>query len=101
LIRYKIVEFFRGTDAEPNLDEVAKRLGLDRSDLLSQLNSEKPLDDVAGLTFKDAKRVLRQFDGLQIFAPDLENAITEVDETRAQIREIEKQARGGGSDSGK
>jgi hypothetical protein len=65
------------------------------------LSSESPLDDVAGLTLKEARRVLKQFSGIPIFAPGLEKAIAEVDETRGQIREIEKLARGGGPAGGK
>ena len=72
-----------------------------RSALLSLLHSERPLDDLTGLTLEEAKRVLKQFDGLAVFAPDLEKAIADFNETRRQIREIEKLARGGGSAGGK
>ena len=72
-----------------------------RSALLSLLHSERPLDDLTGLTLEEAKRVLKQFDGLAVFAPDLEKAIADFNETRRQIREIKKLARGGGSAGGK
>jgi hypothetical protein len=101
LIRHKIIAYFKGTDAEPNLDEVAKRLGVNRSALISLLHGESPLDDLNGLTLKEAKGALKQFEGMALFAPSLEKAITEFNESRDQIREIEKLARGGGPPRGK
>jgi hypothetical protein len=92
LIRHKIIDCFRGTDFEAGPEEVAKRLGLDKSALLSLLHTEMPLDDLAGLTINEAKRVLKQFEGMAVFAPDLEKVISEFDGTRDQIREIEKLA---------
>jgi hypothetical protein len=100
LIRLKIIEHFRGTKAEPHLDEVAARLSMDRSTLLMQLTNEQPLTELAGLTLDDARRVMSQFPGLAIFSPDIEKAIAEFSETRGQIQKIEKMARGGGSPSG-
>lgn len=101
MIRHKIIDCFRGTDSEVGPDEVAKRLGLDKSALLSLLHIESPLDDLAGLTINEAKRVLKQFAGMAVFTPAVEKVITEFDETRGQIREIEKLVRGDGSTGGK
>jgi hypothetical protein len=96
LIRHRIIEGFRGTGAEPSLDEVAGRLGLDRSRLISLLHRESPLNDLAGLTLEEARRVLRQFPGMTVFASDLEKTIVDFDDARGQIHEIERAAKGGG-----
>ncbi len=100
MIRHKIVDCFKGTDFDGDPDAVAKRLGLEKSAVLSMLRSEGPLDDLGGLKINEAKRVLRQFAGMAVFTPAVEKAITDFDETRGQIQEIEKQARGDGSAGG-
>jgi hypothetical protein len=96
LIRQRIVDCYKGTGTETSLDEVAARLGLDRVAVLLQLRSERPLDDMAGLSIEEAKRVLTQFDGLSIFAENIEKVISDFDRTRGQIQEIERNARGDG-----
>jgi hypothetical protein len=101
LIRLKIIAYFKGTDAEPRLDEIAGRLGLDRAALESLMHSERPLDNLTGLTLEEARRVLRQFEGLAVFEPELQKTIADFNETRRQIHQMEKLARDGGSTSGK
>ena len=101
MIRHKIIAYFKGTDAEPRLDEIVGRLGLDRFAVESLLHSEPPLDNLTGLTLEEAKRVLRQFEGLAVFEPELEKTIADFNETRRQIQEMEKLARDGGSTGGK
>ena len=100
MIRQKIVDYFKGTQAEPRLEEVAAHLGMDRATLLKQLTREQPLSELAGLTLDEAGRVLNQFRGLAIFSPDIEKAIAEFSETRGKIQEIEKKAQGDGPPRG-
>jgi hypothetical protein len=100
LIRQKIIEYFRGTDAEPTLDEVAARLGMTQSELLLQLANESPLTELHGLSMVETHRVVRQFAGLAIFSSDVEKDILEFTEarfaeTRKKIKEIEQKAKGG------
>jgi len=80
---------------------VAGRLGLDGAALVTLLQNESPLDDLAGLTLDEAKRVIGRFKDMAIFTHDLEKAVLEFDQTRGQIHEIEKLSKGGGSVSGK
>jgi hypothetical protein len=70
---------------------------LDRAGLLLQLQRESPLESLAGLTLPEAKRVLKRFEGMAVFEPDLERSIRDFDETRDRIQEMEEMARSGGS----
>jgi hypothetical protein len=100
LIRQKIIEHFRGTGAEPGLDEVAARLGLTQSELQLQLVSEPPLTEVYGLSMAEMQRIVRQFGGQVMFSSSIGKDILEftearLAETQAKIREIEQKAKGG------
>lgn len=93
MIRSRIIEMFRNAEAAPDADEVARRLGLSKEDLAAKLRSEAPLNDLSGLSPGQAKQILERFNGMAVFAPDLETTIAQFAETRSQIRDIEKQAR--------
>jgi hypothetical protein len=95
MIRQQIVDYYKGADAEPSREEVATRMGLDLSAILRQLRTETPLDGMAGLSIEEAKRVLKHFGGLGIFAADIEREILDFDATRAKIQEFERKIRRG------
>ena len=95
MIRDDILECYRGTGVEPDLDQVAARLGITREALLERLRREPPLENLAGLSIDEILRVLRQFGGLAVFAKDIEVTVIETRfvETREKIREFERRAR--------
>lgn len=102
MIRQKIIDCFKVAGGpEPVFDSVLKELGLDRSQLKSQLNNEPPLNDLAGLTLDKASQVVEQFKGHAIFGPDIEKAIVEFNQARQEIRDFEKRARDGESSGGR
>ena len=98
MIRRDIIECFRSAGVAPDVDQVAARLGTTREALLAQLESEPPLEDLAGLSIEQAWHLMRQFLGLAIFTAEIETevAVTSFYETREKIREFERKARGGG-----
>jgi hypothetical protein len=92
LIRQKIVECFRGTDEQPDLESVVSGLGLNKKELAILLQAEPPLESLAGLTIEKALHVLRQFEGLAMFNAEIEKSILDFNESREQIRAFEKRA---------
>lgn len=93
MIRRDIIQCFRGTESEPNLDQVAAVLGVTREALLIRLKNEPPIEDFAELSVEEVGRVIRQFAGLAVFTQEIETTVSRFIETRAKIREIERKAR--------
>ena len=98
MIRDDIIECYRDTDGEPDLDQVAARLGSTREALLGRLRSEPPLENLAGLSMDEVLRVPFRFGGFAMFSQDIEKSVMEFvqarfAETREKIQEFERRAR--------
>lgn len=92
-IREFIVDKFKRAKKPLTLDEVAKRMHLNRKELENQLRDSEPLLNFRGLTPAKASKVIEFYGKGVIFGAELEWLIDEGKKSEDRLREFERKFR--------
>jgi hypothetical protein len=95
MIRRTIVELFKRDGVPPSPEKVASEIGLSRSELTQRLAQEEKLDDLCGVSLKQAFELIEFYGPSALFTDAITENVQGAVLVKQKLNRIEEKKRGG------